>query len=115
MAQFERHLQGGFDEFLDFLEQKLMNASATISLEGTSDCTLGDARCAVQVYERYSALGGNRVSLNVTLLGVGDALFLSAISAGGSQAMLFKINTFGEGAFLDTLISAVTAWEGGQR
>ncbi len=112
MAQYERHLQGGFDEFLAYLEQELMNASATISLEGESDCQMGDARCAVRVYERYSALGGNRVSLNITLLGVGNSLFLSAISAGGSQAVLFKINTFGEGAFLDTLISAVTAWEG---
>lgn len=112
MAQYERHLKGGFDELLSYLEGELMNASATISLEGMSDCELGGARCAVRVYERYSALGGNRVSLNITLLGVGDTLFLSAISAGGSQAMIFKINTFGEDAFLDTLISAVEAWEG---
>jgi hypothetical protein len=48
-------------------------------------------------------LGGNRVSLNVTLVGNGDRLFLSAITSGGSQAVLFKINTFGEESFLDCL------------
>ena len=60
-------------------------------------------RCAVRVYERYSAIGGNRVSMNVTLVGEGDHLFLSAITSGGSQAMFFKINTWGEDAFLDCL------------
>ena len=64
-------------------------------------------RCAVRVYERYSALGSNRVSMAVTLVGNGKNLFLSAITSGGSQAMLFKINTWGEGAFLDTLVEVV--------
>lgn len=54
--------------------------------------------------ERYSAMGGNRVSLNITLFQNGNGpVKLSAITSGGSQAMLFKINTFGESAFLDRL------------
>ena len=73
---------------------------------------MGPVRCAVRVYERYSALGGNRVSMAVTLLGNGQELFLSAITSGGSQAMLFKINTWGEGAFLDTLIDAAERLKG---
>ncbi|WP_417104346.1 DUF6054 family protein [Hominenteromicrobium sp.] len=39
----------------------------------------------------------------VTLVGNGQNLFLSAITSGGSQAMLFKINTWGEESFLSTL------------
>ena len=42
-------------------------------------------------------------SLAMTLAGDGDELFLSAITSGGSQAMFFKLNTWGEEAFLDTL------------
>ena len=62
------------------------------------------ARCSVRVFERYSAMGGNRVSLNITLFQNGNGpVKLSAITSGGSQAMLFKINTFGESAFLDRL------------
>lgn len=33
-----------------------------------------------------------------------EPVHLSAITAGGSQAVFFKLNTFGEEAFLDKLI-----------
>ena len=46
-----------------------------------------------------------RVSLNITLFqNDKDPVQLSAITAGGSQAVFFKINTWGEEAFLDKLI-----------
>jgi hypothetical protein len=54
-------------------------------------------------------IGSNRVSLNLTLLGDGQRLLLSAITSGGSQAVFFKINTFGEEAFLDCIRDAVAA------
>ena len=42
--------------------------------------------------------------MSVTLFQSGDGpVCLSAITAGGSQAMFFKMNTFGEEAFLDKL------------
>lgn len=42
--------------------------------------------------------------MNVTLFQNGnDEIRLSAITSGGSQAVLFKINTWGEEAFLDKL------------
>lgn len=45
------------------------------------------------------------MSLNITLFQNGeDPVQLSAITAGGSQAVFFKINTLGEEAFLDKLI-----------
>ena len=71
---------------------------------GTAILSVGDKYFgSVRVFERYSYMGGNRVSLNVTLFGNGDTIQLSAITSGGSQAMFFKINTFGEEAFLDKL------------
>ena len=68
-----------------------------------SDFCGENARCSVRVFERYSVIGGNRVSLNVTLFQNGDEIHLSAISSGGSQALFWKINTLGENAFLDKL------------
>ncbi len=45
------------------------------------------------------------MSLNVTLFQNGEEpVHLSAITAGGSQAVFFKLNTLGEEAFLDKLI-----------
>ena len=104
MAKLERELNYDFDELLHRIEQGIMNGSSTASLEDASDFMDSDARCSVRVFERYSAMGGNRVRLNITLFQNGNGpVKLSAITSGGSQAMLFKINTFGESAFLDRL------------
>ena len=103
MAKFERHFRGDFDAVLSFCEETIRGASMTASLEETSDAAVGGARVALRVYERYSLLGSNRVSLSLMLAGAGDELYLSAATSGGSQAMFFKINTFGENAFLARL------------
>ena len=67
----------------------------------------------MRMYERYSAFGGNRVALCLTLIGDGSRLRLTAITAGGSQAMFFKMNTLGEESFLDTLSAVVAQLEKG--
>lgn len=104
MAKLERTLTGDFNQILNNIENGIINGSVSASLEDSSDFRCGDARCSVRVFERYSYFGGNRVSLSVTLFQNGnDEIHLSAITAGGSQAMFFKINTWGEEAFLDKL------------
>ena len=104
MAKLERTLTGDFNQLLKKIESGILNGSMSATLEDSSDFHSGDARCSVRVFERYSYSGGNRVSMNVTLFQNGnDDIRLSAITAGGSQAVLFKINTWGEEAFLDKL------------
>ena len=103
MAKYERTFTGDFDSALSRLESAVLNGSASASYEDGSDYRSGDFRCAVRVYERYSWSGGNRVSMSMTLVGRGRDLFLTAITSGGSQAMFFKVNTWGEEAFLDTI------------
>lgn len=107
MAKLEREFTGNFGAVLGGLDQAVMQGSATASLEDSAEFTLGQTRVAVRMYERYSAFGGNRVAMSVTLVGCGDQLHLTAITAGGSQAMFFKINTLGEEAFLDTIADFV--------
>ena len=104
MAKMERTLRGDFNEILDRIENGIMKGSISATLEDGSDFSDGSSRCSVRVFERYSALGSNRVSLSVTLFeGRDGTIRLSAITSGGSQAMFFKINTWGEQAFLDKL------------
>ncbi len=107
MAKLERALTGDFDDVLIRLQTGVLEGSMSVSYEDGTDFDLGDVRCAVRVYERYSFTGGNRVSLNVTLVGKGRDLYLSAITSGGSQAMFFKMNTWGEESFLDALQEVV--------
>ncbi len=104
MAKLTQTLSGNFDQVLRKIVDGVLSASSSASLEDSWDVNTGRARCSTYVFERYSYMGGNRVSMNVTLFQEsGGPIRLCAITAGGSQAMFFKMNTVGEEAFLDTL------------
>ena len=111
MAKYEHSFRGNFDEALNSLHQGILGGSVTASYEDGSDYASGGVRLAVRVYERYSWSGGNRLSLTLTLVGDGEELHLSGITAGGSQGVLLKFNTWGEKAFLDKLYALVQRWE----
>lgn len=110
MAKCEKRLKGNFDELLNWIHRDISNGSVSVSYEDGSNITINGTRMAVRVYERYSMTGSNRVSMNVTLLGVGDDLFVTAITSGGSQAVFFKMNTFGEEAFLELFIDSINSY-----
>lgn len=105
MAKLETTLHGNFGAILRNIEEGIVNGSVSASLEDGSDFARNGARCSVRVFERYSYTGGNRVSMNVTLFQPSEdaPIYLSAVTSGGSQALFFKWNTFGEEAFLDKL------------
>ena len=113
MAKYEKHLTGDFDAFLDYLFDGIMNGSASASYEDGSEWTANNVRVAVRVFERYSWSGSNRVSMNVTLVGSGNQLFLSASTSGGSQAVFWKLNMIGEESFLDKVIELAESYGGG--
>lgn len=104
MAKLETTLTGNFVDWLTKIEDGILGTSASASLEESSDFIYDNARCSVRVFERYSYTGSNRVSLSVILFQSGNnPINLSAIASGGSQALFFKFNTWGEEAFLDKL------------
>ena len=115
MASFEIHMTGGIDQLLLYIDQAVLNGSVSASLEGGSDMRCGDVRCVTRVYERYSMWGGNRLSLSVTVFGREEDFQLSAVTSGGSQAMFFKINTWGEEAFLDKFKAQIEDYVSGRR
>ena len=111
MAKYEGILKGNFQTILETIENGIINGSASASLEDSSNFQIDDCLCAILVFERYSYTGSNRLSLNVTLFGknndTDNKVYISAVTAGGSQGLFFKINTFGEEAFLDKLLEIV--------
>lgn len=86
MAIFEKTIRNqNFDTLLRKLEHAIPDSSWSAELEAGSDFKEGSARCSVRVFERYSMVGGNRLSLTLTLFQNGDEpIRLSAIAAGGS-------------------------------
>lgn len=111
MAKFEKTVHGDFNAILNKIDHAVINGSMSATYEDGSDYVKGDFCCAVRVYERFSAMGGNRVSMNITLTGSCGEYFLSAITSGGSQGIFLKINTWGEESFLDTIAETVRIME----
>ena len=79
----------------------------TLTGDFTTILTELDAVVKQRVYERYSAIGNGRVTMNLTLLEADGQIRLSAITSGGSQAVFFKVNTLGAESFLDTIRDTV--------
>ena len=107
MARYERTFRLPISTLERKVDDAVMNSSVSVSLEESSHFSFNGVRCAIRVYERYSFFGGNRVSMNVTMVGDNDSTKLVAVTSGGSQAVFFKINTVGEDAFLDVLREAL--------
>ena len=84
MAIFEKTIRNkNFDKLLRKLENEIPDSSWSADLEAGSDFKEGDARCSVRVFERYSMMGGNRLSLTLTMFQNADSpIRLSAITAG---------------------------------
>lgn len=102
MAKIEKTVYENLDSLVDRIESGILESSMSATLEDGTDWTIDDVRCAVRVFERFSYIGNNRVSMNVTMIQKGNGpVYLSAITSGGSQAVFWKVNTFGEEAFLE--------------
>lgn len=112
MAKYTARITGDLDDFRMFLEKEIVSGSSSAALEDEFRTEINGVRCCTQVYERYSVAGGNRLSLTVTMVSDGSRIDVGAITAGGSQAIFFKVNTWGEGAFLDKFIEAVESYSG---
>ncbi len=107
MAKFEIELQGTFNDWVRWLDEDIPQMNVTSKLEEALDRVDETTKIAIRAYERYSAIGNNRLGLTVVLLESGGKLWMSAVTTGGSQAMFFKINTFGEESFINAFISKV--------
>lgn len=108
MAKAEFSLKGNYGQIIGKITDEILAASPSATLEEKSDFTSGDAKCSVRIFERYSYFGGNRLTLSLTFFkGESDVIRLSAVTSGGSQAVLFKVNTFGEQNFLNLLTDIV--------
>lgn len=104
MAKFEMTVNQDFESLTRRITDGILEGSISASIEDSSEFYRGDTRCAVWVFERYSYMGGNRVSLSVTLFGPDQGpVQLSAITSGGSRAVFSKVNTIGEESFLEEL------------
>lgn len=112
MAKLELTLNGNFSEILRHIEKGVLNGSFSATLEESGDFYENGARCSVRVFERYSFMGQNRLSLSVTLFQGDGPIRLFAVTSGGSQAMFFKIIPWGEGSFMEAFYKCIKEFIG---
>lgn len=111
MAKIERILSGDFDNLKGYIKSELPKESTTFSFEEEFEGVSNGRKYWVAACERYAALGGNRTSLNITLLEEEDGNHIMATGTGGSQGVFIKINTWSEELFLDTLNLILNRYE----
>ena len=113
MAECYRTVSGDFDELLEYLSEGIMQAYMSSSLEASRDFEADGSRLAVRVFERYGWSSSNRLSLTLTMFQgrAGGAIEVYAVGSGGSRGMLFKINTWSESGFVDTLRMLINEYE----
>lgn len=107
MAKHSMSFSGNYKSILERIDSAILDGSFSASYEDGVLCSEDGYVSAMRVYERYSYTGGNRVSMSVFLLGKDNRYTVTFITSGGSQATFFKLNTIGEEAFLDTVVSAL--------
>ena len=81
-------------------------------MHGSSDYSSERARVAVRVYERYSLMGDNYLSLTLTLVNDGGDTFASAISAAGRGGGLGISIHWGEDKFLEIFSDGANMFQG---
>lgn len=107
MAKYKYKTTGNFKKICNYIKKEILNGSISASLEDEEYMTNQDVKIGVLIFERYSYSGGNRLSLNVTIVENHQNIDIIGISSGGSHGLFFKINTWGEDAFLDKLKEAL--------
>lgn len=109
MAKYEKRGQGNYKLILNTLHEEIMSKNLSSSLEEKSDLRMDHVRIQVRTYERYSILGKNRLSLSFTLVSNlnDNRVSISLSASGGSQGVFFKVNTWGEDSFLNSVKNIV--------
>ena len=107
MAKYETTIAGSFEDIKAFIKKYLPVGSITFSWEEEFNGEIDNRKYWIVACERYAAFGGNRNSLNFTLIEDEKDNHLFATSTGGSQGMLLKLNTLSDNNFLGELISVI--------
>lgn len=91
MAKYVKNFHISFQRVKSFIENNFLNISSSITKEDEEVFSVNETSCALIVYERYSFLGGNRVSLSVMIVGNSEASKVTMITSGGSQAVFLNL------------------------
>lgn len=103
MATLRKEFKGNFEETIEVIKDAIYKSN-TASTENEIFEEVNGVRIWLGVFERYSLIGGNRLSMSVNIIEIENDIILNVVTSGGSQGAFYKINTWGEESFLGTII-----------
>ena len=115
MAKYVTTVKGSIAQLRKYIDRNKSQLGFTISTEDETEGTVEGINYYVAGYERYAYIGGNRVSLNVTMMEFSEGVRVIAISLGGSQGAFVKINHWSEDNFLNAFVSVIEDYKKRQR
>ncbi len=92
MAKYEKSFKGNFDLVLKLLDDEIIESAVSMECVDSSDYCIGDINVSIRVYDKHFYRNGNRASLNLTLIGKEDDLFVCAIGSGGGSGVFFNFS-----------------------
>lgn len=107
MAKYERAVAGDFRLIYSRLNRAVMDSAVSINPVDESRFTCGETSVIVSVYDKYYMRNGNRASLTLTVAGCGDAVYVSAIGAGGGQGVFLNFSWGAEENFVSVVAQAM--------
>ena len=78
-----------------------------MELVDESNYKYGNIQVAIRVYDKYFMRNGNRASLNVTIVGSGSDIFISAIGAGGGKGVFFNYSLGAESELAEVVADSI--------
>lgn len=105
MGLYQETFQATEQQFLRFvktLPELVKSYSMSATHEETRLVNNDGIYIQMDMFERYSMFSGSRVALGVTTIYKEGKIDITAMCAGGSRALFFKIDTIGSRKFLDS-------------
>ena len=92
---------GDINQIADIIRTELATKNGvSCTLVDEVKRTIGNSTVFVMVFEKYYARASNRVSLTISISSDGDIIYVDAISAGGGQGWVFKLDWGAEQEFV---------------
>lgn len=106
VAKYVDQIPGDIDEFTSYFEKAILERKLFSTVKHQFRTKVNDVCCSVQVFEGYTFLGGNWLTMNVTAIEYGGQLKVAVMTSGGSNALFFKNSSLGVDAEIKMLKEA---------
>lgn len=100
MARLSMAGKGNPAQIAELLTREVPGSGLSCELVDSVHHSAGEADLHVLIFEKYYWRASNRASLTVVVSGVGDAVIVDAIGAGGGQGPIFKFSWGAEESFV---------------